>query len=262
MSDLFSRIVELKKQNKTFCIVTVVDSAGETPRKAGARGIVHPDSSIEGTVGGGSIEVEAVETAQKVLKAGKPLLKEYPLTDVKDGMACGGKMTLFYEPILPQRRVTIFGGGHVGRAISQAAHLAGWQVKVVDHRPEVLDSQFFHVNADLVAAEYPDYIKATSFNENDWIVIVTHKHKYDQDVVEQLIQHNVAYLGMMGSDTKVKQVMKNLKSKGIGDDRLSRVYAPIGLNIGTETPGEIAIAIVAEMMAVLNGITEVKSCRK
>ena len=262
MSDIFSKILELKKQNKSFCIVTVVETKGETPRKAGARGLIFPEGTIEGTVGGGSIELEAIKTAQQILKTGKPLLKVYPLKDLENKMACGGSMSIFYEPIYPARRLTIFGGGHVGRAIAPVAQIAGWEVKVVDHRKEVVAPQFFPENIELITTDYVDFINTTSFDLNDWVIIVTTKHIYDEDVLNALIHFQTSYLGLMGSAVKVEQVKKSLKKKGIDEKLLAGVFAPIGLNVGTETPGEIAVAIVAEMLAVLHGKTEVKSCSK
>jgi len=262
MSDLFARITELKKQNSTFCIVTVVDATGSTPRKAGARALVFPDGTIEGTVGGGSIEVEAVKIAQQVIASQKPLLSNYQLNDLTDEMICGGTMTLFYEPIYPEKRLTIFGGGHVGRAIAHVAFIAGWQVKVVDHRQEVLEPSFFPGQVELISSDYSNFIQSNSFGKNDWLVIVTPKHKFDEQVLELLIDFDTAYLGMMGSATKVSDILKNLQSRGISEKLLQRVYTPIGLNIGKETPGEIAVAIVAEMLTVLYRINEVTSCSK
>lgn len=261
MSDLFSRIVELKQQNKKFCIITVTDSTGATPRKAGARGIVFPDSSIEGTVGGGSIEAEATKEALKIMESGQPLLKKYTLEDLKAKMSCGGTMTMYFEPISPQRKLTIFGGGHVGRAIAPAALIAGWQVVVIDQRVEVLDHKFFPDEAELIHSDYAGYIESHKFSGSDWIVIVTPQHKYDQEVLEMFMNQKVAYLGMMGSDKKVKEVMNNLKKKGYPEDQLASVYAPVGLNLGRETPGEIAISIVSQMLAELNGIEEIISCK-
>ncbi|MBD3289304.1 hypothetical protein GF337_10910 [candidate division KSB1 bacterium] len=261
MTDLFTRITELQQQKQTFCIITVVATSGMTPRKAGARGIVFPDGRIEGTVGGGSIELEATETAVEVMKLGKPLFKVYPLEQVKDGMTCGGSMSLFYEPISPQRRLTIFGGGHVGRQIAHVAHIAGWQVRVVDHREGVLDPVYFPPEAERIAQDYSGFIKDTTFDENDWLVIVTPKHEYDETVLEHLISQEYAYLGMMGSDRKVGEIFSNLKNKGVNKSALAKVQAPVGLNFGKETPGEIAVAIVGEMLAFLNGIDNVQSCK-
>ncbi len=261
MDFLFKRISQLHEENRTFCIVTVVSSTGETPRKAGARGIVFPDGSIEGTVGGGSIEVLAIETAQQVLKDGKPLLQEYPLSKVKDGMLCGGAMTLYYEPVLPARRAIIFGGGHVGRAIAQVAAIAGWTVIVVDHRAEVLDPVQFPQHASLIHSEYHEYIQSHPFTAHDWIIIVTHKHSFDQQVLEAVLPLDVAYIGMMGSKRKVTKVLQELLNNGVTKKQLERVRTPIGLNIGKETPGEIAVSIVAEMMAVRENITQIAPCR-
>lgn len=261
MPHLYKRISELQQQNLTFCVITVVATTGTTPRKAGARGIVFPDGKIEGTVGGGSIELEATETAIEVLETGKPLLKDYPLEDVKDGMACGGSMTLFYEPILPQRRLTIFGGGHVGRAIAHVAVMAGWQTSVVDHREGVLDPGYFPDDVRLIVSEYPEFVQEKKFDTNDWLVIVTPKHEFDEAVLQLLVSKEYAYLGMMGSNKKVIEIMTNLKSKGLSEKLLAKVHAPIGLNFGKETPGEIAVAIVGEMLAFLNDVKIVKSCK-
>jgi xanthine dehydrogenase accessory factor len=260
MSELIERVAELKKQGKTFCIVTVVDSQGATPRKAGARGLIFPDGSLEGTVGGGNIEVEATQIAQQIMKSKKPLLQKFDLEDLEvGGMICGGSMTLFFEPVLPDRVLTIFGGGHVGRAVARVAHEAGWRVKVIDERDGVLDPQFFPAQAELIPENYLKYINNQNFGPNDWLVIVTPRHGNDEQVLEAVIHHTAAYIGMMGSPKKVKEVMDNLKGKGFSEDILNKAHAPIGLNIGTETPGEIAISIVAEMMAVHYQVEEIQS---
>ncbi len=261
MSELIERIAELKKQGKTFCIVTVVDSQGATPRKAGARGLIFPDGKLEGTVGGGNIELEATQVAQQVLKSRQPLLKIFELENLESGgMTCGGTMTLFFEPVLPDRTLTIFGGGHVGRAVARVAFEAGWRVCVVDERDSVLDPQFFPQQTELIHEKYLSYILRQNFGLNDWLVIVTPKHGNDEEVLEAVINSPAAYIGMMGSPKKVKEVTDNLKRKGIPEDLLKKAHAPIGLNIGTETPGEIAVSIVAEMLAVFHQVNEIRHC--
>lgn len=260
MSEFIERIAELKKQGRTFCIATVVDAAGATPRKAGARGLIFPDGTLEGTVGGGNIELQAIQTAQQVLQSKQPLLKKYELEDLEvGGMICGGSMTLFFEPVLPDRVLTIFGGGHVGRSVARVAHEAGWRIRVVDEREGVLDPQFFPQQAELLCAKYLDFIRGRNFGPNDWLVIVTPKHGNDEEVLEAVIHSEAAYIGMMGSPKKVKEVMDNLRGKGISPEILAKAFAPIGLNIASQTPGEIAVSIVAEMLAVLNQVKEIKS---
>ena len=261
MAEFIERIAELKSQGKTYCIITVVDSKGATPRKAGARAIVFKDGTSEGTVGGGAIEVEAFKVALDVLKSGEVLLKHYQLDQLETGaMICGGSMTLYYEPVLPMRLLTIFGGGHVGRALSRVANEAGWLVRVVDERDGVFDTKFFPVSAEFINENYLEFIDKHKFGENDWLAIVTPKHKYDESVLKAVITSDAKYIGMMGSSKKVKEVKTNLAQQGVNENLLSKVHTPIGLNIGTETPGEIAVAIVGEMLALRNQVKDVKSC--
>lgn len=263
MSELIERIALLKKMKQTFCIVTVVDSSGPTPRKAGARAIIFPDGSLEGTVGGGAIEVEAIKVAQSVLKGKKPFFQHYDLDKLEtDAMICGGSMSLYFEPVLPDRLLTIFGGGHVGRVLARIANEAGWQIRVVDEREGIFEEKQFPENAELIQISFSEFISKNEFGSNDWIAIVTPKHKNDEQVLEAVIHSPVAYIGMMGSPKKVKETKANLLAKGIAPSLLEKVFAPVGLNIGTETPGEIAISIVSEMLAVLNNIEIIKSCSR
>jgi len=259
MADIFNRIVELQQNTQPFCVVTVVAATGSTPRNAGARAIIFLDGKIEGTVGGGSIEQEAIQEAIDRIQTGEPILKKYVLEALDAKMSCGGSMSLFFEPILPQNRLTIFGGGHVGRALAQAAHVAEWKIRVVDHRDFVLDRQFFPPEAELILTEYIDFIQNTTFSRSDWLVIATPKHKFDSQVLARIVNESVAYIGMLGSDKKVLQIRTELMENGIPAEVLDRVHAPIGLNIGTETPGEIAIAIVAEMLVLKNQVAKVSS---
>ncbi|MBC8180899.1 XdhC family protein [candidate division KSB1 bacterium] len=263
MSEYIERIAELKSQGKTFCIITVVDSKGATPRKAGARAIVFKDGSSEGTVGGGAIEVEAFKVALEVLKSGKASLKHYELDKLETGaMICGGSMTLYYEPVQPVRLLTIFGGGHVGRALSRIASEAGWRIRIIDDRDGVFDKKYFPDEAEFITTNYLDYCKSQQFGENDWLAIVTPKHKHDESVLGSVINSDARYIGMMGSPKKVKEIKTSLLEKGMDEELLKKVHAPIGLNIGTETPGEIAVAIVGEMLAELYNVNEVKRCSK
>ncbi|OQX87738.1 hypothetical protein B6D60_03245 [candidate division KSB1 bacterium 4484_87] len=255
------RIVNWKKKNIPFCVITVVDAKGATPRKSGARAIVFPDGKSEGTVGGGSIEVQAFRDALDALQAGVPVLKEYLLEELETGkMVCGGKMTLFFEPILPDKRLTIFGGGHVGRAVANVANEAGWRVRVVDEREQILDQVYFPEDCELIETKYEEFLEKNEISPNDWLVIVTPQHTKDAVVLEAVISSPARYIGAMGSPKKIRELKEYLLSKGISEKLFEKVHAPIGLNIGTETPGEIAVAIVAEMLAVQQKINEVHAC--
>jgi len=262
MSDVYEKILDLRRQDQRFCIVTVVETTGSTPRSAGARGLIFPNRQIWGTVGGGAIEQEAIETAQSVLTSGAPLLKKFVLESLASEMHCGGTMTLYFEPVLPRQHLTLFGGGHVGQAIAHAAHLAGWQITVVDQRQEVLKTDYFPPAARLIRSDYLEYIHRQSFTQFDWLVIATPKHAYDESILDMLISQEPKYIGMLASEAKSNFIRQNLIRKGVDKARLDRIYSPIGLNVGTETPGEIAIAIVGEMLALKNAISEVRSCSR
>ncbi len=261
MAELIERIAELKSKNEKFCIITVVESEGSTPRTAGARAIFFADGKTEGTVGGGSIEVEAFKAAKHVLADGKPVLMKYVLDKLEQSeMMCGGTMTLFFEPVLTAHLLTIFGGGHVGKALAKIAHETGWSIRIVDDRDGILDPNQFPENTKLIAQKYVRFIEDTQFSSNDWLVIATPQHQHDELVLENVVNLLVRYIGMMGSAKKVKQIFDNLSKKGISTLALEKVHAPIGLNIGTETPGEIAISIVSEMLAIRNGIEKIGFC--
>lgn len=263
MSELLDRIAVLKKAKQSFCIVTVVDSSGPTPRKAGARAIIFPDGSMEGTVGGGAIEVEAIKIAQSIIRQNKHHFQIFDLDRLEtEAMICGGTMSLYFEPVKPSRVLTIFGGGHVGRSLARVANEAGWQIRVVDEREGIFETNYFPENAELTQDSFANFLAHTEFGSNDWIAIVTPRHKNDEQVLEAMIQSPVAYIGMMGSPKKVNEIKTNLIEKGISQEDLDNVHAPIGLNIGTETPGEIAISIVSEMLALLNDVQTIKSCSR
>ncbi len=177
-------------------------------------------------------------------------------------MICGGTMSLFFEPVTPSRVLTIFGGGHVGRSLARIANEAGWQIRVVDEREGIFENDYFPENAELTQDSFDNFLAHTEFGSNDWIAIVTPRHKNDEQVLEAMIHSSVAYIGMMGSPKKVKEIKTNLIEKGISPEDLNNVHAPVGLNIGTETPGEIAISIVSEMLALLNDVKTIKSCSR
>ncbi|MDW7682437.1 MAG: XdhC family protein, partial [bacterium] len=200
MAELIERIAELKAQGIQFCIVTVVDTKGATPRKAGARAVVFENGRAEGTVGGGAIEVVAFQKAVEILKTGAPSLIHYKLDQLEQAaMICGGEMTIFYEPVYPEKIVTIFGGGHVGRAVAQVASVAGWKVRVIDEREGALDPAAFPKNSSLVAQPYIEFIDKQAFDRYDWLVIVTPKHKHDESILERVVDCSARYIGMMGS---------------------------------------------------------------
>jgi xanthine dehydrogenase accessory factor len=248
--DIFEEIVAAKKANIPVVLATVIESLGSAPREEGARMLIRADGSIVGTIGGGAIEKKIIDEAVTLMHASSPQLVKYELKDI--GMSCGGGMSVFLEPLLPAPQLIIFGAGHIGSILSQIGKLLDFSVTVVDNRPEFASRELL-ASADTVIAEnYQQAIAALTITDNTYMVILTHKHAHDFEVLEQVIHKPFRYLGMIGSKTKVAQVFQQLRDKGVSEDIIKKIRSPIGISIGAHTPGEIAISIAAEMVAIRN----------
>ncbi len=250
---LYSEIAEIEKRSIPAVIVTVVESKGSAPQKSGSRMIVYSNGNTHGTVGGGAIEKEAIRQAMDLMNSKEPLLKEYSL-EADTHMLCGGNMTLFFEPLNPPSPLYVFGGGHVCKALSGVIKDAGFAMTVIDNRPEfTAPERFPDINA-VICKPYDQALSELTFTDHTFIVIVTHGHLHDQEILEYCVQQHFAYLGMIGSKRKVGQTRKTLMDKGITAERIDQIHSPIGLPIGGDSPAEIAISIAAEMIAVKNKI--------
>ncbi len=231
------------------CIVT--DTKGSTPRKAGAKMLVFEDGRIMGTVGGGSVEKQAIADALEVMKAGKPVQKFYELEEDL-AMHCGGKMTIYYEPVGKELNLYIFGAGHVGREVGSYARELGFKLHFVDNRPEI----FTQFNADYAQQHVGDYLelaRTLEFSERDFVVITTQGHAFDEALLEILAPGKLMYLGMIGSRRKVAEARKRILDQQIlTPQQLDQVDMPIGVPFRAETPREIALSIVARMIDVKN----------
>jgi len=244
-------------------LVLVVEVRGSTPARPGAKMAVFPDGSTIGTVGGGALEAEATKEALRRYTSGEKGIIKYEMG--KDGplaTECGGTATMYFEPVRPGPRLWLFGAGHVGREIAKVASIAGWSVVVIDDRSEMACRENIPEAIDHICEEYPKIAGNIPLCERDSVVIVTAGHTGDALVLEELLKRDIwpVYVGMMGSRQKVAEVFGIMKKKGYDGERLRRVRAPVGLNVGTIEPGEIAVAIVAEMLAVRGGIKEIKPC--
>ncbi|MDZ4203616.1 MAG: XdhC family protein [Bacteroidales bacterium] len=251
MKDILLQLPELKQQGKAFVLCLVTEAHGSTPRKEGARMLVFDDGSIMGTIGGGSIELQAIADARDVLASGKPAKKKYKLEDDLQ-MHCGGSMEVYFEPFAEDLKLYIFGAGHVGREVGRYAAELGFRVVFIDHRPEIFkefESQYAHC----IASDYIQALDQLKFTPRDFVVITTPKHEYDENLLEHLAKKHLAYLGMIGSKRKVAEARKRLLSeKALTEAQLDFVDMPIGIPFNAETPREIAISIVAKLIDVKN----------
>ena len=255
--EVFAALGEALKRGEEVALVTIVSANGSTPQRVGAKMLVHADGRVVGTIGGGCYENEALWKAREALKTRKACTVRYELTDdfaEESGLICGGQMEVFIEPIEPSPAVFIFGAGHVGQFVGRVAHDAGFQVHVIDDREKFANRERFPDAAEIVVDDIPDWLARTSLPSSAYAVIVTRGHRHDLDALRALAQQNLRYLGLIGSRAKIKRIYDVVIEDGsVPVDRLETIHAPIGLDIGAVTPQEIAVAIVAELIAIRRG---------
>lgn len=259
--DIHEEIVRLLRDGRAGVVCTVIDVGGSTPRSAGAKMVVRSDGSILGSVGGGAIEADTIRQALSMMSGGAPCLLEFRL-DEENELACGGEMRVYLEPIAPGPTLVIIGGGHVGLALSRVAGDAGFRVTVVDDRADIVDEKRFpRAERRLVGGtgllDGDLMIDASSI-----VVVATRGHVHDEEWVRRLLPLGPRYLGMIGSANKVESTFRRLAGEGFSEAELGSVHAPVGLDIGAETPEEIAVSIVAEIIAVLRGVRDTAMLRE
>lgn len=251
--DLFSEMSQLSSAGRPFVLATVVETGGSCPQKAGAKIVVLPDGSLRGTVGGGAIEHLIVQEALGLLRDGAAtrLVRSNLTHDL--GMCCGGTMTVFLERIAPGERLLLFGAGHVAKALYELARAAGFQVAVADARPEWLNAERFP-EAQRLPGDPLEAARTAPTDEGTFVCVMTHDHGLDQDLVQILARRPRRYLGMIGSQRKAEKLRSRLEQLGFTGEEIARVRSPMGVAIGAQSPEEIAVSIVAEMVAVRHGM--------
>ena len=244
------------RSGRRAALATVIARSGSAPQVVGARVLVLDDGTTLGTVGGGAVEAWVLRACQQVLREGAPQRLSCHL--VRDlGMCCGGTMEFFVEHLEPTARLVIVGAGHVAQALAPMARTAGWEVAVVDDREELLDHPAFAgcrvhgADVDEITAALPD------LHAGDHVLIVTRDHARDERALAALLGRPLAYLGMIGSRRKVHTVLRRVldrrRALELPPPELAHVRAPVGLDLGGRTPGEIAVSILAELVAVRHG---------
>jgi xanthine dehydrogenase accessory factor len=259
MIEFFQRLTELLSEGRTVAMVSVVSTSGSTPQRSGARMIVTREGEAHFTVGGGGLEAAVLADAMSAISTGQSIVKEYGLSESGQegvGMICGGRATIAIEVISPPQKLLVIGAGHVGRAIVEAARDLGFAMTVVDDRPEYLLAERFPdgVATRLTTSDYASDMP--EIDESTYVVIVTRSHETDLKALRHVIDSKSAYVGMMGSGKKVKATFESLKAGGVSPEALKGVRAPIGLDIGSKTPREVAISVLAEIIRVRNAVGE------
>jgi xanthine dehydrogenase accessory factor len=250
--DLFEEIVKMRRAGQRAALATIVHTNGSIPSYESSRMLVREDGSISGTIGGGCVEAEVWAAAKEVMQKESPRKMVFNLNNeasYDNGLICGGTLEVFVEPILPQPMLHLFGGGHVSMAVAKAASAAGFGIGIVDDRETFANAGRFPMASD-IHTSYEDAFAKIHPNASSYLVIVTRGHKEDMRVLAWAVRTEARYIGMIGSKRKVLSVYKALENDGYKPEEFERVFAPMGLEIGALSPEEIAISIVAELIAV------------
>lgn len=250
--DLFEEIVRMRRAGQRGALATIVYTNGSIPSFESSRMLVREDGSAVGTIGGGCVEADVWAAAKEVMQIEAPRKMVFHLNNeatYDNGLICGGTVEVFVEPILPQPVVYLFGGGHVSTAVAKAAQAAGFGVGVVDDRESFANAARFPMAQEIYTSFEAAFEKMTP-NASSYLVIVTRGHKEDMRVLAWAVRTQARYVGMIGSRRKVLSVYKALEKEGYRMEEFERVHAPMGLEIGALSPEEIAISIVAELIAV------------
>jgi len=256
MKDLFSRVAELRGEGRSFALATIIGAMDSAPRSLGARMIVHPDGSSEGTIGGGALEKRVVSDAKDLMKKGGAARYIYDLgkddKDIPLGMICGGKVEVLIENFGGEIKLFIFGAGHVGKKIAGMCSLLGIPYWIVDNRDVFAREELFPDAVGVVHSEFEQSFSRLPIDENSYLIIVTYGHQYDGVCLQAALKTGACYIGMIGSRNKVRALLKNLSEKGV-DVRDERIFAPIGLHLGDSTPEQIGVSILAEVLKLHSG---------
>ncbi len=254
MRDILIETAERLKRCERFVLVTVVRSEGSTPRKEGARMIVEPSGKSVGTVGGGLVEKSAIDKALEVFKTGKTSRIEFNLDDAEHrqtGMVCGGRMELLVEPFGIEPRLLLFGAGHVAHSTAKLLAELGFAVSVNDSRSNWASEERFPA-MKINLGETAILARDLDSNDNDYILVMTHSHDEDFGIVKNLLRKPYFYLGVIGSRRKAVEIKQRLSDEGFTPGEIERMTCPIGLDIGSHTPQEIAIAVTAQLIQLRN----------
>src|SRR5216117_3926655 len=254
--EVFAAVAAALEPGEPAALVTIVSTTGSTPQRVGAKMLVFGDGRIVGTIGGGCYENDAFWKAREAITTRKPQLIHYELDDdfaQETGLICGGQMDVYIEPIEPSPELYIIGAGHVGFHLARLAHEVGFRVTVVDDREKFANAERFPTAEDVVVDDIPGWVARAHLPAHAYAVIVTRGHTNDLEALRALAPHDLRYLGLIGSRAKVARIYDALTADGMSANLLERVHAPIGLDIGAVTPQEIAVSILAELIAVKHG---------
>lgn len=250
MNSIYQAIAELERNNESAALCTVVFSQGSTPRHVGSKMLVYPDGHFIGTVGGGDLEHRVMDEAWIAIAEGKARILKYSMVDPSRGDpgVCGGTVEVFVEPIVPPAMVVVIGAGHVGKAVVHLAKWLGFRVAVSDDRPEFCTPESVPGADIYYPVEMGKLAEHLNVTRQTFLVITSRGSGVDAAGLPSLLETKSGYIGVIGSKRRWATTVKALKEKGVSEEKIAKVHSPMGLELNAETPEEIAVSIMAEIL--------------
>jgi xanthine dehydrogenase accessory factor len=249
---IWRALAELEESHETGVICTIIRSEGSTPRHAGSKMLVYEDGRVTGSIGGGELESRIISASLEVMRDGRPRLLDYNMSDPDRGDpgVCGGRVEIYMEPITPKPTLVVVGAGHVGRAVAHLAHWLGFRVVVSDDRPEFCDPEIIPEAAEFYPCPLEELSDQFTITRSTYMVLTTRSVDIDVPGLPKILESPAAYIGVIGSRRRWETARKQLEESGVPAVKLERVQSPMGLDISAETPEEIAVSIMAEIIEI------------
>ena len=257
MRDVLEAALRAEESGAPAALVTVIGTEGSTPQKAGAKMLVYPDGRIVGTIGGGCVEAEMTWRARQSIETRKPQLASYDLTPDQageDGLVCGGRMQVFIEPIEGTPTLCLFGAGHVAQPLARMAKASGFRVQVADDRIKFANRERFPDVDLLLVEDFGSAAQQMTLGPNTYAVVVTRGHKGDGQALRAVVGKGLRFVGLLGSRPKLVHLVSALEESGVAPEDLAEIHCPLGIEIGAVSPEEIAVSVLAQMIAVRHAV--------
>jgi len=253
MEQILYKALQAAEQGRKYAFATIVEATLKgTPRKTGSKMIVFEDGSSWGTIGGGRNEKAAIAECLKSIHSQKPNTVTYNYFGREGESVCGGQMKVFIEPFAPQKHLVICGAGHIALPLSVVGKMLGFAVTVIDNRKEFANKKRFpHADA-IIVGPHAQELSKIEINPNTYVAIVTQGNEFDFECLKAVITSDAGYIGVISSKPKRVKFFGRLKEQKVAEKYLKRVHIPMGIDIGSQTPEEIAVSIGAQMVAVKN----------
>lgn len=258
LKPVYEALSAAQAANEPVALATIVSTQGSMPRQAGSKMLVRADGSIVGTVGGGAMESLVIQEALLALSDGQTRLKPYNLNNLEDGDpgVCGGSAQVFIEPIMTSHTLLVIGGGHVGRALAELGKWLDYRVILSDDREAFCNADYLPGLDGYLVCKPGEVVAQATIDRQTYVAAVTRGVPIDVDLIPALLQTDAPYIGLIGSRRRWALTIKELKAQhGLTEAQLARVHAPIGLELNAETPKEIAVSIMSEIIMQRRGGT-------